>query len=399
MKKLVSILLSLCLGLFLADAVVSLADDTLILFFDIHIFSTIRGILFFFDIILAIVIYFLIGFTPMIPKRLFLPVTLFNPVAALVAVPFLIYYYGRIQQMAWVISFCQVLFGFGILYWLLGGFNFRWPLVAEKQLEGRRFSGRNLTVFLLVNVFVFLPAAFLYLAYCASLAVDHFSGSFLALRPDGLTVQVRKYVRNDGKTIHLIPMSHIGESDFYHQISQSFPTNCVILMEGVTDNKNLITNKLTYKRMATSLGLSEQQEKFEPSRGEMVQADVDVGQFSADTIGLLNLVSLVHAKGLNAETVLKLMQYSPPPHFEEQLFDDLLTKRNQHVLEVIEAELPQSENIMVPWGVAHMPEIAKEIQKSGFCLAESQEYKIINFRSVLKNILSNGKSQSKDHNQ
>jgi hypothetical protein len=235
-------------------------------------------------------------------------------------------------------------------------------------------------VFLLVNIFGAAPAMLLYLALCTSLAVDHFSDRFLALRPGGLTVQVRKYVRSDGKTVRLIPMAHIGDSDFYRKISQSFPSNSIILMEGVTDRKHLLTNEISYKRVAKSLGLAEQGEEFAPNQGEMVQADVDVEQFSTNTISLLNLVMLFHSKGVNAENVLRLMEYSAPPHFEDQLFDDLLGKRNRHLLEEIHARLPQSENIMVPWGVAHMPEIAKDIQKSGFRLDENQEYKVIRFR-------------------
>ncbi len=131
--------------------------------------------------------------------------------------------------------------------------------------------------------------------------------------------------------------------------------------------------------MAKSLGLSEQQVKFEPTRGEMVRADLDVGQFSAKTIDFLNLITLVHAKGLSAESVLRLSQYSPPPHFEVGLFQDLLTKRNQHLLEEIQSDLSQTDNIMVPWGVAHMPWIAREIQKSGFCLDETKDYTVIQF--------------------
>ena len=381
-RQVLAILLSLCLGLFLADGVVSLVDDSLIIFFDIHLLTVIRGVVFLFGMLLAIVIYGLMGLTPMIPKRLFLPVTLFNPVAQLVAVPLLIYFYGRIQQIAWVISFCQVIFGLAILYRVHGGVKLRWPLVAEKQLAARSFGWLNLSVFLLVNVFVLLPTVVVYLVVCAALAVDHFSDGFLALRPSGFTVQVRTYVRDDGKTIQLVPMSHVGEPDFYWKLSQSFPTNSTILLEGVTDNSNLLTNQITYKRMATSLGLSEQRKEFRPGGGILVRADVDVGQFATSTIDFLNLVMLIHAKGVNDETVRKLMQYAPPPHLEEQLLDDLLRKRNRRLLEELQARLSQSENIIVPWGVAHMPEIAQEIQKSGFHLNETRRYVVIRFRSV-----------------
>jgi hypothetical protein len=43
-----------------------------------------------------------------------------------------------------------------------------------------------------------------------------------------------------------------------------------------------------------------------------------------------------------------LMQYSPPPHFEEQLFDHVLKNRNRHLVDEIQARLPQSENIILP---------------------------------------------------
>ena len=72
---------------------------------------------------------------------------------------------------------------------------------------------------------------------------------------------------------------------------------------------------------------------------------------------------LVHAKGLTPGNVQKLMEYSPPTHIEKEFINDLVTKRNQHLVEEIQSKLSQTDNIMVPWGVAHMPGIANEIQK------------------------------------
>ena len=382
--------LSLCLGLFLADAFVSLLDDSLILCFDVHALTAIRGFLFLFAMLMAVVLYGLMGLTPMIPKRLFLPLVLFSPVAGLLVIPMSIYFYGRIQQIGWGISCCQVILGLGILYLAQRGWKLRWPLMAESRLQERRFSWRNLFVFLSVNVFVLVPGVIVYLVYCTVLAADHFSEGFVMLHPDGLTVQARRYVRNDGKTIQLFPMSHVGEAAFYQKLSESFPTNSIILMEGVTDDRNLLTNKITYKRMAASLGVAEQQREFRP-RGQLVRADVDVEQFATSTIDFLNAVTLVHSKGLNAQTMLVLIQYSPPPHFEEHLLDDLLRKRNRRLLEEIKVRLAQSEHITVPWGAAHMPEIAREIQKSGFRLVETQEFVAIRFRSLGNTNRSNGK--------
>jgi hypothetical protein len=380
LRPFLALLLNLCLALFLADAVISLVDDSLILVFDLRILTAVRGIVCFFALLLAIVVYGLMGLTAMIPKRFFLPVTLFSPLAALALIPLAIYFYGRLAPISCVVSLCQLLFGLGILYWIQGGLRLCWPLVPESRLKAQRFNWRNLSGFLALNLFVLLPAVLAYLAVCAALAVGHFSEGFMALRPGGFAVQARTYTRTDGKTIQLVPMAHIGEADFYRQLSRSFPSNAVVLMEGVTDDNNVLTNRITYKRMATSLGLTEQHQEFHPLHAKIVMADVDVGQFRPTTIGFLNLVMLVHANGLKLENIIRVMQFSPPPHFEEQLFDDLLLKRNQHLLEELQSRLSQAGQFIVPWGVAHMPGIAAGIKASGFRLEETHDYPVIRFR-------------------
>src|SRR6267378_7026928 len=47
-RQLLAIILSVCLGLFLADAIISLIDDSLSLFFGVHYLTGIRGLVFFF---------------------------------------------------------------------------------------------------------------------------------------------------------------------------------------------------------------------------------------------------------------------------------------------------------------------------------------------------------------
>jgi hypothetical protein len=82
---------------------------------------------------------------------------------------------------------------------------------------------------------------------------------------------------------------------------------------------------------------------------------------------------------MNATNLPELLQFSPSPDLENQLFDDLLNKRNQHLLKEIEDQLPQTKYIIVPWGVAHMPGISREIQKLGFHLQTTQDYTVIRF--------------------
>lgn len=382
LEQLLTVGLSLFLGLFLTDAVISSLDDSLIVFLNIHGLSTLRGLIFSTATVFSAIVYVAIGLTPMVPKRYFLPLTLFNPIASLVVIFLSIYSFGQLHWVAWGISLCQLIFGLAVLYALRGGFDFHWPLVPTLRLKVQRFSWRNLVGFLLANIFIFLPALVIYLVVCAAVAVDHFSDGFMALRPQGIVVQAREYVR-DGKTIHLYPMAHIGDAGFYHRLSKSFPTNALILMEGVSDNRGLLTNKISYQRAAESLGLAEQQTEFAP-KGESVRADVDVEAFSQETIDLLNLVMQMHTKEVTPEIILNVMQFSPPPGYEQKLAKDLIEKRNQRLVQEIQSRLPAWEHIVVPWGAAHMPGIARELQKLGFTPQKTEDHVAIEFGSKNK---------------
>jgi len=380
-RRTLAVLLSFCLALFLVDGLVSFVDDGVIVLFHSHALSLFRGLVSLAAILMALGLYVLIGASPAVPKRLFLPIPLFCLASMLATFPLAIYWHHQIEAIGFAISTAQLM----LAVFLVGLCGKRrqgwWPLVSEEQLGAKGFSGRRFIAFVLGNVFVVLPLIAVFLFACGARAVSHFSEGFMALHPKGFTVQVRKYVREDGKVVQLFPMAHVASASFYQQVSRTFPSNSVILMEGVTDNGNLLTNKISYKRMATTLGLSEQKEMFTPkeSAGEPIRVDVDVSEFSSNTIGFLNLMMLFHSQGVTPKNVSKLMQYSPPPGFEEQLFDDLLRKRNAHLLGEIRANLKTSDNIMVPWGVAHMPGLAREIEKYGFHLSETKEFVVIPF--------------------
>ena len=348
LPKTLAILLSLYLGLFLADALISLVDDTVALLFKIHPLGMFRGLLAFLVILTSLGVYGLMGLTPMISKRLFLPLTLFIPLTFLAAVPAMIYRYHSMSFFAWVVSLAQLGVGLAVAGYAQGGWRFHWPLVPQARIKARRFSWRHLIAFILVNLLIVLPGTVIYLLVGASLAVDHFSEGFVALRSQGLTVQARKYVRDDGKTVQLFPMAHVADRSFYRSLADSFTSNSIALMEGVTDEQGLLTNRISYHRVAESLGAAEQQKEFKPTRGELVPADVDIADFTTNTIGFLNLTMLVHAKGLRPDIVLQLVQFAPTPGFEQELLDDLVHKRNRHVVEELRSRLSESEQFVVP---------------------------------------------------
>ena len=177
MKKTISILLSIYLGLFIAAGFISVVDDSLVIFLKLYFLTAISGIFSFLAALAAPGIYVLMGVTVMIPKRVFVPVTLFCLISLLALIPAAIYINGDWSRLGWrcdwVASFCQVILGLAMVFWLRGGWKIRWPLVEEKCLGEGRFSWKNLSLFALANAFILAPAILIYLVLCAVLAVDH----------------------------------------------------------------------------------------------------------------------------------------------------------------------------------------------------------------------------------
>ncbi|MGL4399175.1 MAG: hypothetical protein ACRCXD_04860 [Luteolibacter sp.] len=371
--------LSCFLVLFPGSGVISLLDHSLLLGLQRTDLSVFSGILFLLTLLTGVLVYGLLGFAPGVPKRVFMPLCGFIPVVYIGVLPLLVWFSERAMLILWGVSLAQVLLGIAVIVRLQGGMKFRWPLVPAGALVDRRFSLGNLAGVVAAGIFGIVPALVAYAGFTAMVLVKHFSDGFVKLRPAGLSMQVRKYVRDDGRKITLVPMSHVGEAEFYQSLAASFPADSVILLEGVSDRENLAEVHSDYSIMAATVGGVEQTKVFKP-KGELVHADVDISSFSPATVDLLKTAMLLHSKGVTAETLPILMKPAAPG-LEKQLLEDILTKRNHHLLGVIRERLPTSENIIVPWGAAHMPEIAREIEKDGFRVKETEDFMAIRFGS------------------
>lgn len=369
--------LGLTLAVFLASSVVALASDTLIVLFKNHTLAGAAALSAIPALLMTVAVYGLMGLTPMVPKRFFLPIALCGPLVALAALPLMIYHYKEGTWIAWGMSLVQVAVGVAVIRLLRGSWKFRWPLIPTNRLESRGFGWRNTLGFAAVNLLVVLPAAAIYLASCSVVAVSHFTDGFVSLRPAGVTMQVRKYTRDDGKTVELVPMSHIGETEFYQTLAASFAPTATVLMEGVSDKEHVLTEKAGYGKTAKDLGLAEQQAVFRP-KGELVPADVDLSDFSKVSLDYLKKTMALHSKGINAVTLPVLME-TPAPDLPEKLLHDLLTRRNEHLLRVMDERLRTSDHIIVPWGAAHMPGISAGVLKAGFRLQDKEDHVAIRF--------------------
>ena len=140
--------LSLFLGLFLAAGAVSLLDDSLVLLWGQHLFTLTSGILSCVAMVAMLLLYGLMGLTPIIPKRVFLPVIIFAGLGLLTVFPLMIYRYDQMLRLDWLLSLLQTAVVLVVWHRLRRGEPFRWSVVAVRHLGRRSFSGWNLSVFL-----------------------------------------------------------------------------------------------------------------------------------------------------------------------------------------------------------------------------------------------------------
>jgi hypothetical protein len=388
-KKFLAQLCSLFLVLFIADAGMSVLDDALTFSAGVTILAPLRGLIGVLVMLGAMLLYGLMALTPIVPKRWIIPLILFLPAVMLAGVPFSIYFFNHAQIFVCAASLLELALGLWILRSVVGRLGWRWPLVREDQLGTRAFSLGNTIGFVLANVCVLFPAILLYLAVCASLAADHFTDGFMALRPSGLILRAKSYTRADGKTVELMPMMHMGDAGFYNRVTKSFPPGAIVLLEGVTDTKQLLQHHLSYQHVATTLGLTAQKEQFSPSSEHARRADVDVEEFSPPTIDFLNLTAQLYSGNITPQLIVELMQKSADPRFAQQLWDDILAKRNAHLTQEIRDELQHSDTIAVPWGAMHMPAMAAEMAKDGFVLSKTEEFPVVSFTALWEHLSAN----------
>lgn len=374
-------LLSVTLLLLLADGVLAVVARGLFLAGLGRPLHAVTLPVFILSFLAGTAVYTLMGFTNAIPKRIFVPMTLFSTIVLLALLPVLIYHPAWLSAVLMGSALIQIAVALAAWAWARGGLSWGWPLVPKARLRPPGFSGGNLALFTVANL-LFLAATIGYLGLCAGMAVDHFSAHFLILHSDRLEVRSKTYVRDDGKTVTLLPMIHIGTDDFYRQVEALIPPSAIILREGVSDRRGLLARKLDYAQAAQALGLSDQRQSFTPPPERSRMADVDVSDFSPTTLAMIDIVSEIYAEGWTPDAIPALRHGDGNPRLLDMLVDDLLVKRNAHVLSEMDRELLTADQVALPWGVAHMPGLEAALRKEGFRLGETHTLSAIPLDSI-----------------
>jgi len=388
--------------LFLIDAGISLIDELLQASSSPLAFLTeIRFFVTSVVITLSMVLYACLGIDRRLPKRVFLPLTLFASWSALAMWPLS----GFIAREAFGLTAAigQVVLGVIVIILLrsLDGRN----LLTEKQFQPPIFSLSNTLGFTAINLLL-TPFILIYTSLAVtSYYLEEQTAGFLRLSPVGIHMTERSYHLAQ-KEIRLAGMMHIGKEDYYEDLAKSIPTEgTIILAEGVTDQDRLLESQFNYSKLAGLIGLTSQDKMSlngnavkldgrgvagqvirEPGKPDIANADIDLNRFEPKTIEFLNALgrSLFGDKPL-AEGLVDYNLWIEENMTEEGIagvMADILDKRNDAVIEGMIQTLKRYDTIVIPWGAMHMPAIEAAVLEQGFAPGKTQERLSLDFRTI-----------------
>ena len=388
--------------LFLIDAGISLIDELLQASSSPLAFLTeIRFFVTSVVITLSIVLYACLGIDRRLPKRVFLPLTLFASWSALAMWP-LSGFIGR-EAFGLTAAIGQVVLGVIVIILLrsLDGRN----LLTEKQFQPPIFSLSNTLGFTAINLLL-TPFILIYTSLAVtSYYLEQQTAGFLRLSPVGIHMTERSYHLAQ-KEIRLAGMMHIGKEDYYEDLAKSIPTEgTIILAEGVTDQDRLLESQFNYSKLAGLIGLTSQDKMRlngnavelnglgvagqvirEPGKPDIANADIDLNRFEPKTVEFLNALgrSLFGDKPL-AEGLVDYNLWIEENMTEEGIagvMADILDKRNDAVIEGMIQTLKRYDTIVIPWGAMHMPAIEAAVLEQGFAPGKTQERLSLDFRTI-----------------
>ena len=242
------------------------------------------------------------------------------------------------------------------------------------------FRWKRMFGFVTVNIIVVVPLLIIYLAACTGLAVSHLSRGFVVLDMDGISVEARTYTHR-GRNLYLLPTFHVAEPAFFSILTESLPkTGTAVILEGVTDKSRLVQPGLNYAPLARSLGLDVQDNRIFTSHNVVKRCDVDISNFSPETRKFLNTASRSLQRWSSGNQLMAFIEsfFSPRPD-PKLLWRDLVEMRNRRVVECMHRYLEEYDNVLVPWGAAHMPGLEKEILKWGLTEKSRRRVQVLNW--------------------
>jgi len=255
-------------------------------------------------------------------------------------------------------------------------------------------------LFLIVHA---LPVLFLVI-YCFGISqgVSNLSGGYVHLDAEGIKIKSTQLVNDEGKKAHLIGMMHVGETSFYEAIQRSWKENPdaskVILEEGVSDRDGILTSKIDYTLMASLFDLQAQPELARPQSSPQaspsgavplsitkINADIDISEFSPQTHQTIDDIFAYNSSTDPNQMMIEM--FTTPVDNQEVariIYEDLLGKRNAHLMEVFRSKLHKYDELFIPWGALHLQGIEADLQKDGFHQVSEQYNTVFRWETLKK---------------
>jgi len=388
---------NLYLFLFLVDAGLSLIDELLVAFeMPIPAFTSLRLLVAYTVIALSMLLFACLGIDRRLPKRLFLPLTLYISWCTVALWPLSGVLPRELLPLLASVGQCLVV---ACVLVLMRGRLF----LPEGTFQGEMFSLGNTLGFTAVNLLLLPPALVFGGLAVTSYYLEEQTAGFLRISPIGIYMSERSY-RLDAKEVRLAGMMHIGKPEYYEDLARSLPAKgAIILVEGVSDQDGLLEHHFNYSELASVMGLSSQEtlridgnpvdlqhldERVvrRANRPDIARADIDVNQFEPLTIEFLNILgrSLFSQQPLTERFAVynDWAGQHLTPEGMAGILADILDKRNAAVIAGMLRSLALYETIIIPWGAMHMPAIERAVLEQGFAPTTRLERLSLDFRTL-----------------
>jgi hypothetical protein len=237
-----------------------------------------------------------------------------------------------------------------------------------------------------------------YLPLLLMTSVQKATEGFVRFDLTGIALADRHFERDD-QVIRLVAMMHIGEVEAYQSLIESFSgSSTVVLAEGVTDRDDLLRVPISYEGVASALGLDTQEaiesylDDSETSelgqRPDVRQADVDASDLHPDTITWLGWAGEIWAGEEPLEAIAQMYaRYDEEPERWAVFTQDVLGRRNLHLLEELQLALVDYDRVIVPWGALHLPFLQNHVLELGFEARAETYYRLASWKRILSSLL------------
>ncbi|MEM7249455.1 MAG: hypothetical protein AAF533_29365, partial [Acidobacteriota bacterium] len=368
MKLLVSLLNAL-LVVFVLDGVLGLVDETIGLMAGRHPLFLFRAATTVFLTLGAPLAWLALFLSPKVPKTVHGTIALFMLWRLFGALPLPLF--TGLDRLGLSVAILQLVVGVFVVLRSRQADDARpWLLSPGTLTTPPVFTWRN-ALLMTAATFVVLPVALLlHLFWSADLTLTKSTAGFASLSRSGLEVTHRTYARDD-KTVDLIGMVHVGDQEIYETLFADISPDerTLLLAEGVQDTEGHLGDGSIYGRFAGRLGLSAQGPMSELTSIEVRNADLDVREFAPETLALLDRVFAVYRAEDPLPPLLEYFQHvqeqDDPEALMRQVLADVLTLRNEHLVEKVGGARVDHDRHGIPRGADHRTDQEAELLAPG----------------------------------